>query len=102
MLNRIESNLEVIKDLCKMHYVKSFALFGSAAKNITHSKSDIDFLVEFNENINVLDYADNYFSFLEKLENIFKKEIDLISMKSLKNPIFKDEVYNSKIDLYAA
>ncbi len=64
--------------------------------------SDIDFLVQFSDKIEVLDYADNYFSFLEKLENLMGKKNDLVSKKSLKNPILIEEIDRSKIDLYAA
>lgn len=49
-----------------------------------HENSDIDFLVQFSDDIDVLDYADNYFSFLEKLESLMGKKIDLVSKKSLK------------------
>jgi predicted nucleotidyltransferase len=82
--------------------VKSIALFGSAAKDSMNENSDIDFLVQFSEEIEVLDYADNYFSFLEKLENLMGKKIDLVSKKSLKNPILIEEIDRSKVDLYAA
>jgi predicted nucleotidyltransferase len=67
-----------------------------------NENSDIDFLVQFSEEIEVLDYADNYFSFLEKLENLMGKKIDLVSKKSLKNPILIEEIDRSKVDLYAA
>jgi hypothetical protein len=67
-----------------------------------HESSDIDFLVQFSEEINVLDYADNYFTLLEKLEKLTGKKIDLVSKKSLKNPILIQEIEQTKIDLYAA
>ncbi len=85
-----------------MHQVDSFALFGSAAKDSMKEDSDIDFLVEFSDQIDVLHYADNYFSFLEKLEKLMGKKIDLVSKKSLKNPILIEEIDRSKVDLYAA
>ena len=102
MVDLIKNNIGIIKTLCQKHRVRTLALFGSAADNSMNNNSDIDFLVEFDENIDVLDYADNYFSLLHRLEMIFKKDIELISIKSIKNPIFKTEVYKSKIDLYAA
>lgn len=83
-----------------MHRVKSIALFGSAAKDSMHENSDIDFLVQFSDEIDVLDYADNYFSFLEKLENLIGKKVDLVSKKSLKNPVLIEEIDRSKVDLY--
>jgi predicted nucleotidyltransferase len=98
----VEDKLNEIIALCKMHQVDSFALFGSAAKDSMKEDSDIDFLVEFSDQIDVLHYADNYFSFLEKLEKLMGKKIDLVSKKSLKNPILIEEIDRSKVDLYAA
>lgn len=102
MIKLVEDKMDDIISLCKKHSVSSFALFGSAAKNTMSSSSDVDFLVEFSDDLDVLDYADNYFSFLEDLENILGKKIDLVALKSIKNPILKDEINKSKIDLYAA
>ncbi len=98
----VKNNIEDIISLCKKHRVKSLSLFGSAAKNTMQEESDIDFLVQFSEDIDVLDYADNYFSLLEELENIFQRKVDLVSVKSIKNPVLKEEIYSSKVDLYAA
>ncbi len=64
----IERKLQEIILLCENHQVISFALFGSAARNQMHVYSDFDFLVQFSTEIDVLNYADNYFSLLEKLE----------------------------------
>lgn|SRR5690554_3445176 len=98
----IKNNLDAIIAACKKHQVKSISLFGSAAKDTMHEESDIDLLVEFSKDIDVLDYADNYFSLLEQLQDILKRKVDLVSSKSLKNPILKEVVSRSKIDLYAA
>lgn len=94
--------MDEIIALCNTHYVVSISLFGSAAKNTMSPDSDLDFLVQFSDKLDVLDYADNYFNFLNGLETITGKKVDLLSSKSLKNPILKEEIYNTKIDLYAA
>ena len=54
-----------------------------------HKDSDIDFLVEFSSEIEVLDYTDNYFSLLDGLVNILNTKIDLVSVKSIKKPSIK-------------
>jgi predicted nucleotidyltransferase len=64
----LTDKLKEIIVICKKHNIDSIAVFGSAAKNEMNENSDIDFLVKFSNKINVLDYADNYFSVLEKLE----------------------------------
>lgn len=98
----ISDSVDKIIALCEKHKVISFSLFGSAARDTMTENSDIDFLVSFSEDLEVLEYADNYFSLLDGLETIIGKKIDLVSVKSLKNPILKEAIYSSKIDLYAA
>ena len=102
MMKLVEEKLTDIIALCKVHQVDSFALFGSAVNDTMQASSDIDFLVNFSDAIEVIHYADNYFSLLEKLENLLGKKIDLVSKKSLKNPILIEEIDRSKVDLYAA
>lgn len=102
MIKLIQKNLDEIIAVSKQHHVQTISLFGSAAKNSMREDSDIDLLVEFSTDINVLDYADNYFSLLEQLQNILDRKVDLVSKKSLKNPVLIKEIYQSKVDLYAA
>jgi predicted nucleotidyltransferase len=102
LIKLIEDNLDEIISLCKAHQVQSISLFGSAVRDSMNENSDIDFLVQFSDDIDVLYYADNYFSFLEKLEKLTGKKVDLVSRKSLKNPILIQEIDRSKLVLYAA
>ena len=102
MLKLIEDKITEIISLCKSHYVISIALFGSAAKGSMHLDSDVDFLVQFSDELPVLDYADNYFNLVEELEKIVGRKVDLISIKSLKNQILIEDIERSKVVLYAA
>jgi len=98
----IKNKYDEIVKACEKHHVVTLSFFGSAAKNAMNTESDIDLLVDFSGDIDVLDYADNYFSLLDQLQKIFKSKVDLVSNKSLKNPILKEEIYRTKVDLYAA
>jgi len=102
MIQQIHDRLNEIIVLCKLHRVSSIALFGSAANETMNEHSDIDLLVDFSEDIEVLEYADNYFSLLEKLETLLGKRVDLVARKSLTNPVLIDEINRSKVALYAA
>ena len=102
MIQLISNRMDEIISLCKKHKVKAISVFGSAARNAMTDSSDIDLLVEFSEDIDLLDYADNYFSFLESLEQITGRKIDLLSVNGIRNPVLKEEINRSKIDLYAA
>jgi predicted nucleotidyltransferase len=102
MINNIEDKIEQIIALSKAHSVSSIALFGSAAKATMHEESDIDFLVQFSDDLDILDYADNYFSYLENLEALMGRKIDLVTKKSLRNIVLIQEIEQTKVELYAA
>ena len=102
MIDLINNNANELRNICVKHNVSSLYLFGSAAKGNFKSESDLDFLVQFNDKINLLDYADNFFSMMEELEKLYGRKIDLLTVTSLKNPILKKEIGNTQIELYAA
>lgn len=103
MIDLIKNNIEEIQAVCKRHYVKSLHVFGSAAKgNFNQNTSDLDFVVEFNQAIDPLDYADNFFSLLDALKQLFQTDVDLLSYRALKNQVIISEINTSKIQLYAA
>jgi predicted nucleotidyltransferase len=99
MIQLVKEKLSEIAALCKSHQVDSFALFGSAACDDFDSSSDIDFLVSFSDSVELLNYADNYFSLLEKLEKLFGRPMDLVSKKSLKNPVLIAQINKTKVPL---
>jgi len=103
MIDVIAEHIDDLKQICDKHFVAKLFLFGSAAKgDFNHESSDLDMAVEFSDSLNVLDFADNYFSLLECLESLFDKHVDLLSLRALKNPVMMQEVESSKIELYAA
>lgn len=66
------------KDILKRYKVKSIALFGSYVRNEQKQDSDIDFLVELEE------YTyDNFINLVFSLEELLKKEVNLIPEGSL-------------------
>lgn len=99
MQQLIENNLPAISLLCKNNDIAKLYLFGSYANDKANVNSDIDMMVEINCT-EPLEYADNYFNLKFGLENLLKKEIDLIEYKSVVNPYFKLEFEKSKQLLY--
>lgn len=96
----IENNKTSIAKLCKENKVDKLYAFGSVLTDNFNENSDIDFVVSFNNQIKLLDYADNYFNLLFSFEDLFNKKIDLITEKSLKNPYFIKEVNETKQLVY--
>ena len=98
----IENNLIAINKLCKENRVEKLYVFGSVLNENFNENSDIDFIVEFNNKIPLLEYGDNYFELLFAFEDLFIKKIDLITEKSLRNPYFISELNSTKQIVYAA
>ena len=96
----IENNLDTIQNLCDTYLVESLFLFGSANMERFDSKSDIDFLISFKDELPLLDYADNFFNLQFALKKLFKRDVDLVVEKSLKNPYLIQEIEKSKVKIY--
>jgi len=94
-----EKNIERIKQLCNKYRVKKCSVFGSVLTEDFSSNSDIDFVVDFDEN-DPIKYTDLYFRLKNSLEQIFKRQIDLIEERGIKNPFFKKEIDKSKVVIY--
>ena len=94
-----EKNIERIKQLCEQYKVKNFSVFGSVLTDNFSSESDIDFVVDFEEN-DPLEYTDLYFQLKDKLEHLLKRQINLIEERGIKNSFFRKEIDESKVVLY--
>jgi len=98
-MNIIEKNIDTLISLCKQHKVKELYIFGSILTSKFNKNSDIDFLVQF-DNVDILEYADNYFDFKEKLEKLLGREIDLLENQAIRNPIFRKILDRDKKIVY--
>ena len=88
-----------LENICKTYKVKSLFAFGSLVRNEMKPDSDIDLLVEIAEQDPFL-YTDCYFELKKQFEILFGRTIDLLEIKSLKNPYLKKEIDNTKVLLY--
>ena len=97
----INDKIEDLIKLCNIYKVKSMYAFGSVCTDKFDENSDIDLLISF-ENLTIDQYTDNYFDLHYKLEDLFKREIDLLTDKSLSNPYFIQNLEQTKQLIYAA
>jgi hypothetical protein len=95
----IDQNIVRIRKLCEQHYVSQLSVFGSILTGKFDQNSDIDLLVDFS-NIELQNYADNYFSLKQALEEIFRRQVDLLENKAIKNPYLRQSIDSSKRILY--
>ena len=97
----ISDKQEEINRICKQNHVKCLYTFGSINTDDFNLESDIDFIVSFDmSKISTEDYVEMYFTTLYELENLFKREIDLVTERSIKNPYFKEEIMDKRVLVY--
>ena len=87
MLKSKEKILKTLKnlkdDLNKVYKVKTIGLFGSYVNNKQKNASDIDFLVEFEDDADLFHLV----SLSRYLEDIFNVRVDVVSKSSLKEDL---------------
>ncbi len=98
-MNTIQKYSNEIKSLCIQYQVSKLYVFGSVLTTNFNEESDIDLIVDFKP-IEILDYADNYFDFKFKLQDILKRPIDLLEEKAMKNPYFIKAINQQKQLIY--
>jgi predicted nucleotidyltransferase len=98
-MKSLEKYTPDIINLCKTHRVKSLYAFGSVLTENFNKESDIDLIVDFS-NIDVEDYADNYYEFKFSLQEILKRPVDLLEEKAIKNPYFRLSVNQKRQLVY--
>lgn len=87
-------------DLCKTHQVKKLYAFGSSiTSDFDESKSDIDLLIEIDQNDPLLK-GEKLMSIWDKFESFFNKKVDLLTNSSIKNPVFKNIIDKNKALIY--
>lgn len=74
--------------------------FGSILTEKFNAQSDIDFIVSI-QSEDPIEYAENYFDLKFELENIFKRKIDLLEQKAIRNNTFENLVNQKKMLVYA-
>lgn len=94
-------NIENLKALCIEYNVKSLHAFGSVCTENFNENSDIDLLISFKP-MDYGDYADAYFEIIDKFESLFKRPVDLVTDKSLRNPYFIESINQTKTQIYEA
>ena len=95
----IEKVKPEIDRICRRLPVKRLGIFGSALTRNFSRSSDIDVLVIFDSGEDI-DFFDKYFELKEQLEEIFKRNVDLVVDKKFKNPVFRKSVDRTRTVIY--
>jgi predicted nucleotidyltransferase len=96
----IKKHRKELDRACLSFQVDELYAFGSVLTDKFNSESDIDFIVSIVSN-DPIEYAENYFELKFELERIFKRKIDLLEQKAIRNKTFERFVNKQKILVYA-
>ena len=98
-MNILLKNIDLINNLCDENQVKKLFAFGSVTTDKFHDQSDIDFIVEIDDQ-DPISYTDKYFNLKFRLEQILHRQIDLLEEKAIRNRFLKDELDRTKVLVY--
>ena len=98
----LENNIRELKDICLSHGVQRLYAFGSVVSNKFENDSDIDFLISFSESLSIEQYTNNYFKLQYLLREMFGREIDIVTERTLSNPYFIESIDETKELIYEA
>jgi len=98
----LEKRKEDLKSICQALKVKRLYAFGSVVSGKFNENSDIDFLISFADNLSIEEYTNNYFSLHYKLRELFNREIDIVTERTLSNPYFIESINETKELIYEA
>ena len=95
----LDKYIAEISTLCVKHKVKQLYVFGSALNNRLTEASDVDLVVNFNE-IDLHEYAENYYQLKCSLQELLKYPVDLLEQQAIKNPYFLKQVKSQQQLIY--
>ena len=84
-----------LRNICEANDISYLGLFGSFAVGAESADSDVDLLVDFKNTKSLLEKG----KILIDLENLFKREVDLVSRKNVK-PSLKPHIDRQLYTLY--
>jgi len=92
-MNAIELLRKNEHEIKKRFGIRKIGIFGSFARGEEKEESDIDILVEFQDNYKTFD---NYMDLKFSLEDLFGRKIDLVTIDALR-PQLKDGILQEVI-----
>ena len=95
----IETDTEIIADFCRRHHIRKFAFFGSVLTERFSPESDVDVLVEFEE-----DHVPGFFALTameDELSGLLGRKADLRTPEDL-SVYFREQVLQHASVQYAA
>ena len=96
----LDRHLNDVAEVCRRFGVERLEAFGSVTRaDFDPSTSDLDFIVRFSPPHD-RGYADRYLNLAEALGNLFGRHVDVLTERSLRNPILKQSIAADRRIIY--
>jgi uncharacterized protein len=95
----LQKSKQRITEICRQYKISELSLFGSQVRGDFTTKSDFDFLVEFQSDARIGFFALGEIQ--EKLEEIVHTQVDLVPKDGLK-PLIRKSVLSEAEVIYVA
>lgn len=96
----IQILLPQINLLLSKHQIKSAYIFGSAISDRFKDSSDVDFLVNLKDGIDPVEAGEHLWNLEDELKILLKRNVDLLTERSLRNPYLINEINTTKHLIY--
>lgn len=96
----LQTKIEDIKNICQTLKIKRLYAFDSVVTGNFNKNSDLDFLLSFFDDLSIKEYTENYFTLHYKFRELFNRDVDIITERSLSNPYFIESIDESKELIY--
>lgn len=96
----LSRNLPRITQILKQNHVKRAYAFGSVCTEQFGPNSDVDLLIAFEDNLDPVTYAENYFAIADAIEELLQRPVDLVTEPFLHNPYFIKAMNQTKTPIY--
>ncbi len=100
MVSAVTLDRAAIAALCREFAVRRLVVFGSILTDRFDDSSDVDFLVDFGDEVD--DRFEAFFGLKEALESLLGRPVDLVAPAAMDNPYFAASVEQNSEELYAA
>ena len=96
----LTQHLPAIRRVFRENSVKRAYVFGSVCTDAFREDSDVDILIDFEDNLDPITYGENYFTIVVEVEKILGRSVDLVTARTLRNPYFIKVMNQTKTLIY--
>lgn len=89
-----------LNQICEKYLVLRLYVFGSVLTDRFNPQSDLDFLVEFDEPADPVEFGLLLMDFEKALHQVFNRKIDVVVSRYVQNPFFKKKLEETKQLIY--